>query len=419
MVKKLNITLKTVLCIVIVCTFAVGWCILTGASDAYISELTIATGKDAVASLEKSGNNVLFQGLNIGAEEDSIVALGYKTGSDAVTGIIVSSQLRDSLSVDGCRYTPVSKTSLNAGTSGAALYLYFTKDSKAGTGITSLDTVTGYADSEDVIPLLNDGSSPVRTDEGKLANLDEGINDNRLYLLVNRADDLKEYVSDAIFIKGTSKSQMVAEAVNNGCDYYLQAGGNSGLIAYQRSSKRSEAINALSFDGENLTVTHDPASKAYLVGISNIKLGSSFEYGNWFKAYAATTNAISKSSPVYDKKIDSKSPCTCVQLSRTPVICAVFVGTVDEAVIEAQTETQAQTSAQETTTLVEVTDEYIGLEKEDETTQADEELDKEASSVISSGNIKAILILSAIAIVILIYFILKNRKVTKYEKQMD
>lgn len=396
------------------------------AKESYISEVTVAVGANARSDLEKSGYSVMFQGLNLVTDDNknSMVYLGYKKGTDAITDFIVSDKKESTITCNGHTYELVSDVNLNNATSGSALYLYSTKDSAAGDGIVSLDTVSGFSDKDSVVSLRNDGSSPVRTDDGKLANLDKGIDDNELYLLMYRNSGIKQYISNACMITASSKAKAINSAASKGCDYYLDydisdSNDNVTYIAYQRTADSAQAVTQLTVDGDDLKLGRDAQSGSYLLDISKGKLfDGEFTLGDWAGVYAATNKTPSKASSEYKAFAKSKDECSCVSAGGSKIY-AIYLGT---AAVSSQEETTEETTVEESTTAEEVTDEYLDIEKEDETTEATTEetskVDK-AGSVINSGNVKAIIIFLVIIVLVVIGLLIYKKKGKKKNEEID
>ncbi len=379
-----------------------------GAKKAYVSEVTLATGENAMTTLESKGYSVLFQGLNLVTSDGATVYLGYKKGTEAITGFIVSTQKSSTIIYGGVSYKAVSSVSLNEGTDGTPIYLYFTKDASAGDGITSLDTVSGFTEQDEVVSLRNDGSSPVRMNDGTLANLDKGLDGNELYLLMYRSSSVKRYISDAYIVSGSSKAEAINSAASKGCDYYLDKDMSSGntvtYIAYRRTADKSQAITKLTVNGSELTADKDKQSGSYLMDISSSRLfNDSFTTGDWASVYASYDKSVSKSSADYKALLSSKDACSCV-LTGNAGIYAIYEGTVTSTVKEEVTTTEAVTAE-------EATDEYFDIDKTVTTTVADENAEgKSAASAISKGSIIAISCFAVVIILILIGAVIYRRK---------
>lgn len=388
-----------------------GSCMIgAGAKKAYISEVTIAAGEDALTTLESKGYSVLFQGMNLVTSNGTTVYLGYKKGTTAITDLVVSTQQSSTITYGNISYKSVSSISLNEGTDGTPIYLYYTNDSAAGGKITSLDTVSGFTEQDEVVSLRNDGSSPVRMNDGTLANLDKGIDGNELYLLMYRSSEIKQYISDACVVTGSTKSEAINSAASKGCDYYLDKDMSSGntvtYIAFQRTSNKNDAITKLEFDGSKVSIDKSKQTSSYLLDISSEKLfNGSFTIGDWAGVYASYNKSVSKSSNEYKALLNSTVNCSCI-LAGSSGIYALYEGDVKSTVKPEET-----TTAEEATTGEEVTDEYFDIDKTVTTTVADENAEgKSTASAISKGSIIAISCFSVVIILILIGAVIYRKK---------
>ncbi len=390
------------------------------AKVSYISEVALASGSGAMEKLENSGYTVLFQGMNLmTGNDDSIVYLGYKKGSSAITNLIVSSKAESSITYQGCTYNAVSDINLNNGTDGTALYLYSTKDSAAGNGITRLDTVSGFSDKDKVFSLKNDGSAPVRTDDDKLANFDDGIKNSELYLSMYRKSSIRQYISNACIVTADSKANAVNEAASNGCDYYVDADLSNDndkviYIAYQRTADKSQAINAVSVKGKKLNITKGENTGGYLIDLASSRLfKESFSLGDWAGVYAAMDKCVTKTSKEYQTLANSSEACSCVCAGDLNIY-ASYIGTVQAVAEDPQ-------NTEETTAQGDATDEFYDVEKEETTTAAQDESDEsdKTASVFGSGAVKTIAVFAGVIILVsvVIFAIKKGKK--KNGKKLD
>ncbi len=395
-------------------------CISAFAAKGYVSEVTVAAGENARESLESSGYTVLFQSMNLISDDSSTVVLGYKMGSNAITDFVVSSQKSDTVTYKSATYALVSDVSLNEGTDGTPIYLYSTRDSSAGNKITSLDTVSGFSDKDDVISLKNDGSSPVRMSDGTLANFDSGISDSELYLIMYRSEAVRQYIADAYVVTGSTKSEAINTAASKGCDFYLDydmSGNNSdtvSYIAYRRTSDKSDAISHIDINGSDLKYTKSAQSNSYLLDISDYKLfDKAFELGKWAGIYIASDKSVSKDSDSYKALSGSKEICSCV-LTGNSGVYAVYLGSVESNYTEPATvKTTISSEA--------ATDEFYDIDKIVEQTEVtDNDEGNSTASVISNGSVKAIICLLIIVILTVIGAVIytksKGRKESKNEK---
>lgn len=354
-------------CLTAACVFPVA----AHAQASFISDITAAAGEDGRATLESNGYTVLFQGMNIVTTDGDPVFLGYKKGTDAVTDLIVSSKSADSLECGGCTYLRASDISLNAGTDGTPLYLYFTRDASAGSGIVSLDTVSGFSDKDEVISLKNDGSSPVRTDGGEIANLDDGIENCELYLLMYRSGEIKRYISEVYTVSGSTKAEAINSAASKGCDYWLSDGitadGVTSYIAFRRTADKNDAITKLTFNKAEPQTEKNADSDTYLLDISSQKLfGNTFELGSWAGVYLSYDKTVSKTSDEYKTLRGSKEICSCVSAGSSGIY-TLYLGKSASNETDGVTDTDESAAAENTAAAADgaksVTDEYFGIDK--------------------------------------------------------
>lgn len=206
-----------------------------------ISQLKIESGDGAAEKLEANGYTVIFQNLNPSSGER--MYLGYKLGETAITDLIVSSELKSSISVNSVSYRSVSPLNLNQGTGGKTVYLYSTTDAKAGSGIVSLTYLKDGKDgSAKLLEKFGDGSVPVRTVDGNAADFDEGIDERDLFLLTVREKACLPYVSDIRIVNVNSSENAFKKIVSSGCNYFnsepvAESGAVSSYLCYNRTAE--------------------------------------------------------------------------------------------------------------------------------------------------------------------------------------
>ncbi len=413
---------RTLSVLLLVLTAAGSLPVSAAAATSYISELTVAVGADGRSSLESRGYSVLFQGLNLSGGDESSVYLGYKKGSNAITGLVVSTQHSSGLSVDGVSYSLVSDYSLNYGTGGTALYIYYTRDSAAGEKITSLDTASGYSSTDEVMSLRNDGSAPVRMSDGTLANLDSGISNSEIYLLMYRAASVKRYISDVCYVSGSTKAEAINRAASLGCDSYVDKdiGGSGGVayLAYSRTADAAGAVTGFTFSAGTVQLERDGQSGARLIDITAGRFfGDSFELGDWAGVYASYDRAISRHSSLYKTLSASTQACSSVPAGDNDIY-ALYEGSYTAAVPEATGEPEATPEPEATgEPAADAVDEFYDIDKSadeiaDTGAEAEEEDSGLIASVINSGNIVAVSCISIILILAIIgtWIYIKDRK---------
>lgn len=248
-------------------------------STGSISEITLSSGYDARETLEKGGFTVLGKNLNDQSYEDDRLYLGYKKGGTPITGLLVCYSLYDETEFEGATYRPVSDINLNAGVGGNAIYLYFTTDNKVGKGISALSTIVKNSvidNNEDI--LKNDGSLLVKTEDGALANLDEGLS-STIYLVETPVDIVRPYVGSVYVASGSSFEEAQIDAAEHNFPYYLEDNlsnnGNYSMIAYSRVENQSDAITCFSFsadDESNLNSIEMDKAQGAPIGSDEISL---------------------------------------------------------------------------------------------------------------------------------------------------
>lgn len=409
--------------LLLVLTAAGSLSVCASASTSYISELTVAVGTEGRSSLESRGYSVLFQGMNLVSGDEGSVYLGYKKGSNAITGLVVSTQHSSSLSVDGVSYSLVSDYSLNYGTGGTALYIYYTRDSAAGEKISSLDTASGYSSTDEVLSLRNDGSSPVRMSDGTLANLDSGISNSEIYLLMYRAASVKRYISDVCLVRGGTKAEAINRAASLGCDSYVDkdigGSGEVAYLAYSRTADAAAAVTGFTFSAGTVQLERDSQSGARLIDITAGRFfDDSFELGDWAGVYASYDKAVSRHSSLYKTLSASTQVCSSVAAGDNDIY-ALYEGSYTAAAPEETEEPEATEEPEVTEELAaDAVDEFYDIDKsadeaaDTETETADTEDAGLIASVINSGNIVAISCISIIIILAVIgtWIYIKDRK---------
>lgn len=276
-----------------------------------ISRLRIAAGEDAAEKLESDGYTVFYQNLNPSGDADKKIYLGYKLGEKAVTGLAVSSSQRDSLRIGSVSYLPVSSFNLNEGTDGKPVYLYSTTDSKAGSGIISFCAASDNDRSgEAPLKIMNDGSVPVRTEDGSAADLEAGIADGGLYLFTVHENLCLPYISEIKTVTVPSNGNAFEKIVSSSCNYFavdsISSSKGDTYICYNRTADASEAVRnaVVSADGEpdgeyilagsysdggkmrDLYYTKDESAGNPLTDITKgAVMGREFTLGDWALTY--------------------------------------------------------------------------------------------------------------------------------------
>ncbi len=294
------------------------------ASGSCLSEIKIAVGKEAITELEKKGYTVIYQNLNHAPGSGEMIYMGYKTGDDAITGLVVSPEKRPSLSIGSVTYTLVSEKDLNAGTAGFPLYLYCTKDKKAGDGIVALLSFSRNPKNDAALPdFFSDGSVPVRTADGSAADFEAGIDGYELYFFMIRRTVCLPYISEIKTVEVANGDRLLSKLTSTGCDYFIDApictsGNTATYLCYNRTADKAQAVRyvAVSDTASLCGVPFTSAGKMICDGkarelfftrserignpITDITLGAvmgeDFTLGDWARSYfgGKTTAGASK-----------------------------------------------------------------------------------------------------------------------------
>lgn len=402
-----------------------------------ISQIKIESGDNAAEKLESEGYTVLFQNLNPSGGER--MYLGYKLGTKAITGLIVSSEYKTSVSVNSVNYAPVSSLNLNQGTNGKPVYLYATADPKAGSGIVSLNYVKDNRDgSVNLLEKFGDGSVPVRTADGRAADFDEGIDRRDLYFFAVHENACMPYVSDMKIVNVGSDENAFKKIVASGCNYFnsdpvAETKGTASYLCYNRTADASQAVrfaavsenseidgiaytNAGSFNlnGEsvNLYYTKDKTVGNPVTEIVKGKLSNeSFTLGDWARAYFSRTSSSAMSNiygeDLYNTLIDSNEEYAQLKVknyqstSDTGLYMILSANGLNNNSTETSTFTLPTEQHTEKTEMQRDT-EVTGIEKERDT-EANTDTERTAvnayGSVIGGGSLFAIAVLLVIAVV--------------------
>ena len=243
---------------------AIALCVLVPAvafadGSGAISELALAYGDEELKTLEENGYTVMGRPLT------GDVWLGYKRGGAAVTGLVVSNDSGDTVTVNGISYQRV-------GSLGDAGSLYFTRDEGAGTAVLSLSlqSKTEYVD-QPFLALRNDGTVPMLRAGGEPCDLGTG---QTVYLFLLRENVFRPYIKSVTVVSGNDLRSAVNAAAAAGCDWYYDpdlkaVDGKTVVIGYVRTVNESEAITCLAAGAESPDVqglTFDPAGDTLIAG---------------------------------------------------------------------------------------------------------------------------------------------------------
>ena len=231
----------------------------------YITGITLQKGDLVVESLEESGYSMIGQPLNpVGTTG---LYMGYQTGgeSGAIRDLIVSADGGGSIEVEGVGYQKISDISLNEGTEGTALYLYASFDEQAGEPLRGLSFQVKRSQgtySDDSYVLASDGSEVVITDDGKLADFDEGISDSEIYLRMYKGDLYRPYVDNVVVASAETEEAAIAELAAKRCTYYVNydiGDEESVFVGYTRTKDEEDALRSLvAIGGDAAELTGSP-----------------------------------------------------------------------------------------------------------------------------------------------------------------
>lgn len=413
-----------------------------------ISQLKIESGDDAAEKLEANGYTVIFQNLNPSSGER--MYLGYKLGETAITDLIVSSELKSSVSVNSVSYRSVSSLNLNQGTDGRPVYLYSTTDAKAGSGIVSLTYLKDNKDgSAKLLEKFGDGSVPVRTVDGNAADFDEGIDERDLFLLTVHEKACLPYVSDIRIVNVNSSENAFKKIVSSGCNYFnsepvAESDTESAYLCCNRTASASEAVRSavISESSEIDGITYQSAGSFNLNGeslnlyftkdetagkpVAEIVKGSlfndGFTLGEWAKSYFSGAPSSARSSlyseDTYNTLIESDEEYTQLPIKNYGgnstskidlymILPAEGLNTEkpDERVVVIPEEQENEPEELQRDT------EITGIEKETTTAESTNRALNAYGSAISGGSLIAIAVMAIIAVIAaFIMVVVKDRK---------
>ena len=427
------------------------------ADNAPISELALSQGDEGMMTLEKNGYTVMGRPLT------GDYWLGYKRGGSAVTGLVVSSDNSNSVTVNGIAYQRV-------GSLGGAGSLYLTRDAGAGTAVLSihLQSSAEYAD-QPFYALRNDGTVPMLRDSGEPCNLGS---DDTAYLYLLRDGVFRPYIQSVTVAAGDSLRSAISAAAAAGCDWYYDPGltaedGSIVVIGCVRTADEDAAITCIAAGEEapeveevgfepageiriageppyRLFQTRDRSMGNPIIGLtgSAVPVRSSDVMNKWaekifvkFNTSAASVNQV-KSESLYQQFLKNGGDLTNVPVlipaaeesSVTPLayVCAAEGQPEDlfpaaespEPTTEPETDEEGQEPT-ETPDLLE-SDEYLDQEAEVIAEPVDAEAEDELASVFADGNVIVLIALAVLgAAGISAAAICRNKKRRAEEGQDD
>ena len=231
-----------------------------GNNDLYISELAIRNGEDetqAISSLVEAGYSVINKDMNESAAGDHIY-IGCKFTDDpaeAITDVMTihTKNKYSSYSVTDERhiYRLVADVDLNKGAAGDYIYLYYTKDSRAGSPILDLYGTESVVDHTDT---LYNHQTVRRLWDFAYSNLNAGttaFTDN-IYLVMKRAGNAGKYISAVMVVYGWSESGAKEKLKEAGYLEYVDKDLNDGTgssqwiyLGYKRTDDPNKALRNL------------------------------------------------------------------------------------------------------------------------------------------------------------------------------
>ncbi|MBR6915291.1 MAG: hypothetical protein IKN36_02930 [Clostridia bacterium] len=249
---------------------------VSAANRRFITELRVAAGEDAVATLEADGWSVMMVGLNVTSDPAAQVYLAFKQNTGApITNVIVSPDVGDTCTDSkGFIYNCVSHVDVDTGIEGSAGCIYATTDERAGAPLVGLDVLRGDSATSDVLyPITNDGAEIVRTPSGAPADLENTGTTGVVYLAQIRDGIVRPYISEIGVVTDTDKWNAVYTACERGYNYYVEGDIDDStetytIIAYERTANPKKAITNITAVSEetvrSLEEEHvvDPSSKS-------------------------------------------------------------------------------------------------------------------------------------------------------------
>lgn len=229
----------------------------------YISEVAVVS---AATKIKKEGDiagrsGAILELIKIGIKGmvdmdfnrdtgKDFIYLGYnKTDNrdEAITGLIATYDKPwiESIEHEGITYTSVSKVDFNKSTGGNDIFLYYTKDKKAGDPITSIEASD--------FRLLNGFSHIVNYTDNTPADFTKSSKTEKdIFILFNRESDIQcEYISVLNLKNGSEKKGALSLLFDSGIKSYVDCDFNQGTgkdyiyLGYNKTNNISEAITGL------------------------------------------------------------------------------------------------------------------------------------------------------------------------------
>ena len=245
-----------------------------GNKDCYVSEVTVKNSDNRpklISELMEAGYSVVNKDMNQNAAGDHIyIGVKYTDNKDeAITNLLTLHQKNpySSYAVTDERhiYTLCDKVDLNKGAGGDYIYLFYTKDPRAGDPLIDLyasESVKSFTDSQ------YKHATVQRLWDFKYANLNAGTTffTSNLYLVMKQATTSGKYISDVYIVHAWSRDSAIEKLQNKGYYEYVDKDLNDGTgssqyvyLGYKRTDDPNEAIRDIMLvtygDGDLKTVT--------------------------------------------------------------------------------------------------------------------------------------------------------------------
>lgn len=253
-----------------------------GNNDRYVSELAIRNGGDenkVRSALIEAGYSVVNKDMNEKAAGDHIY-IGCKftdDKSEAITNLMTihSAAKYNSYAVTDEEhiYQIVADVDLNKGAAGDYIYLYYTKDARAGAPICEL---YGSGSVKEHTDTLYNHQTVRRLWDFKHSNLNAGttVFTANIYLVMKREGNTGKYISDVMVAYGWSKSGALEKLREKGFTEYVDKDLNDGTgssqwiyLGYKRTDDPEKALR-------NLLIFKTTANKTNTVNGSKYTLVS-------------------------------------------------------------------------------------------------------------------------------------------------
>lgn len=289
----------------------------------YISQIVVKNGEDElgiISSLVEQGYSVVNMDMNKNAAGDHIyIGVKYtENEADAITNILTLHK-KDHYSAYSVTdekhiYKLCSDVDLNKGAGGDYIYLYTTKDPRAGSPLLELYGSDGVKDFSDS---LYKHSTVQRLWDFKYSNLNAGttVFTSNVYLVMKQKSESGKYISDVYVAYGWSKDGAVSKLREKGYYEYIDKDLNDGTgssqyiyLGYKRTDDPKKAIRDI------VVVSYGDGKKEEIVqdGIT-YTLSSNVNLNRHCSIFSADLFLY------YTKDVKAGDPITALYCSSTPV----------------------------------------------------------------------------------------------------